>query len=63
MSQSGLRGAEVVVGLTLGRVADVGGGIGGRYEVPEVGVCFFDPVAGVLFGAWPAVAEVGEPGH
>lgn len=35
--------------------------IGG--QVPEVVVCFVDPVARVLLCAGPAVAKVCEPGH
>lgn len=59
--QCRVRGAEIVCGCTLRRVACVCVGVGG--EVPVVVARFVDPVAWVLFGAWPAVAEVGEPGH
>lgn len=53
----------MVCSRALRRVAHVCVGVGVGGQVPEVVVCFVDPVAGVLLGARPAVAEVGEPGH
>jgi hypothetical protein len=60
--ERGVGGSKVICGGALGRMAGVCvGGVGG--EVPDVGGGFVDLVAGVLFGAGPAVAEMGEPGH